>query len=41
MKVFVITREEWLALKQNEPMFENVDCIQMYVDDLDKGYLRY
>ena len=40
-KVFAITREEWLALKQYGPMFENVDCIQMYVDDLDKGLAFY
>ena len=31
----------WLALKQSEPMFENVDCIQMHVDDLDKGLAFY
>lgn len=40
-KVFAITREEWLALKQSEPMFENVDCIQMHVDDLDEGLAFY
>ena len=40
-KVFAITRQEWLALKQYGPMFENVDCIQMYVDDLDKGLAFY
>ena len=39
--VFAITREEWLKLKQYGPMFENVDCIQMYVDDLDKGLSFY
>lgn len=39
--VFAMTREEWMALKKSGPMFENVDCIQMYVDDLEKGLAFY
>lgn len=41
-KVFAISKDEWeVKFKQKVPLFENVDCIQLYVDDLDKGLSFY